>query len=183
MKKNLNEVHKLQKIAGILKESIDLHDRSKVIAWMDKNAPESIFDKEGTINWNYTDPNTGDDLETLVSAYMEKYNEVNSEYEIELYRLVKLDSLKQLDTKNVGTFWSFDKNAIGAYGVGKNFTGSKPYELTAIIKTDNIDWEQGFYSFLAYGKSEFECYIKKGSDCLITNINEKELDTPIEATC
>ncbi|MFW6272755.1 MAG: hypothetical protein ACOC2U_03140 [bacterium] len=78
----------------ILKENLDLSDRDNVVAWLDKNAPESIFDDDG-----------------------------------------------------------------------------------------NIDWEQGFYSFLAYGESEFECYMKKGSRCLITHINKKELKYPIEAVC
>lgn len=167
----------------ILKENLDLSNRDNVIAWLDKNAPESIFDDDGNIDWGYTDPMTGDDLEMLISTYMEKYDEVISEYEIEIYRLLKLNTIKDLDLKNVGVFWSFDENGVGAYGVGQKFTGNNTFILNATVKTDDIDWEQGFYSFLAYGKSEMECYMKKGSRCLITHINEKELETPIEAVC
>jgi hypothetical protein len=55
--------------------------------------------------------------------------------------------------------------------------------LNAIVKTEDIDWEQGFYSFLAYGESQFECYMKKGSECLITHINDEELKKPIIGIC
>ena len=167
----------------ILKENLDLSNRDNVIAWLDKNAPESIFDDEGNVDWRYTDPMTGDDLEMLIYTYMEKYDEVSSEYEIEIYRMVMLDSIKDLDLKNVGVFWSFDEDGVGVYGVGKKISGENPFVLNAIVKTEDIDWEQGFYSFLAYGKSEMECYMKKGSGCLITHINEKELETPIEGVC
>jgi hypothetical protein len=97
----------------ILKENLDLSNRDNVIAWLDKNAPESIFDDDGNIDWGYADPMTGDDLEMLISTYMEKYDEVISEYEIEIYRLVKLNTIKDLDLKNVGVFWSFDENGGG----------------------------------------------------------------------
>ena len=167
----------------ILKENLDLSNRDSVVAWLDKNAPESIFDDDGNIDWGYTDPMTSDDLETLIYTYMEKYDEVASESEIEIYRLVMLNTIKDLDLKNVGVFWSFDEDGVGAYGVGQKFSGNNPFILNAIVNTDDIDWEQGFYSFLAYGKSEFECYMKKGSRCIITHINEKELQSPIEAVC
>lgn len=167
----------------ILKENLDLSNRDNVVAWLDKNAPESIFDDDGNIDWDYTDPMTGDDLETLIYTYMEKYDDVTSESEIEIYRLVMLNTINDLDLKNVGVFWSFEENGVGAYGVGKKNSGNNPFVLNAIVDIDDIDWEQGFYSFLAYGKSEFECYMKKGSRCLITHINEKELQTPIEAVC
>lgn len=171
------------KLLHLLKETLDLSDKDSVIAWMNKNAPESLFDDDGNIDWNYTDAATGEDLETLIATYMEKYQQIDSEYEIEVYRMVKLDSIKQLDLKNVGTYWSFSKDGVGAYGIGKDFVGSKPYALTAIVKTQEIDWEQGFYSYLSYGRSEFECNMKKGSDCIIISINEKELESPIKAKC
>jgi hypothetical protein len=167
----------------ILKENLDLSNRDNVISWLYKNAPEHIFDDDGNIDWGYTDTMTGEDLETLIYTYMEKYNDVMSEYEIEIYRMVMLNSIKDLDLKNVGVFWSFNEDGVGAYGVVKKFSGENPYILNAIVKTDNIDWEQGFYSFLLYGKSEFECYMKKGSKCLITHINDEKLQTPINGIC
>jgi hypothetical protein len=176
IRKYLNEQH-------ILNENLDLSNRDNVVTWLDKNAPESIFDDDGNIDWDYTDPMTGDDLETLIYTYMEKYDEVTSETEIEIYRLIKLNTIKDLDLKNVGVFWSFEEDGVGAYGVGQNFSGNNSFVLNAIVNIDDINWEQGFYSFLGYGKSEFECYMKKGSRCLITHINEKELQSPIEAVC
>lgn len=178
-----NMIDKIRNHKQIVKENLDLSNRDNVITWLDKNAPESIFDDDGNIDWGYTDPMTGDDLEMLINTYMEKYDEVISEYEIEIYRLVKLNTINDLDLKNIGVFWSFDKNGVGAYGVGKNFTGNKSFILNAIVKIEDIDWEQGFYSFLGYGKSEMECYVKKGSECLITHINETELNVPIMGIC
>jgi hypothetical protein len=166
-----------------LKENLDLSNRNNVIDWLSKNAPESIFDDDGDIDWSYTDPMTGDDLETLIYTYMEKYEEVMYESEIEIYRMIMLNTINDLDLKNIGLFWSFEENGVGAYGVGKKFSGDKPFVINAIVNTDDIDWEQGFYSFLGYGKSEFECYMKRGSDCIITHINEKELQSPIKGIC
>jgi hypothetical protein len=167
----------------IMKEDLDLGNRDNVVSWLYKNAPESIFDDDGNIDWDYNDPMTGDDLETLIYTYMEKYNEVSSESEIEIYRLVMLNTIKDLNLKNIGVFWSFEKNGVGAYGVGQKFSGNNPFVLNAIVNINDIDWEQGFYSFLAYGKSEFECYMKKGSKCLITHVNETEIKTPIMGIC
>lgn len=177
----IDKVRNLNK--SILKENLDLSNKDNVITWLDKNAPESLFDDDGNIDWGYTDPMTGDDLETLIYTYMEKYGEVTSEYEIEIYRMLMLKSIKDLDLKNVGVFWSFNEDGVGAYGVGKKFSGENPFVLNATIKTDDIDWEQGFYSFLGYGKSEFECYMKKGSECLITHINERKLKKQIKGNC
>jgi hypothetical protein len=171
------------KLINLLIENLDLNNKDSIISWINKNGPESIFDDQGEIDWNYTDPKTGDSLDELIQTYMQKYNEIESEYEIEVYRMVKLEDIKQLDLKNIGVFWSFDQQGIGAYGLGKKFTGSKPYIISAIVKTEDIDWEQGFHSFLSYGTSEFECNMKKGASCLIIAINEKELKKPIKGIC
>jgi len=128
-----------------------LKENDNVIAWLYKNASESIFNDDRTIDWKYTYLMTIDNLETLTNTYIEKYNEVISNDEIEVYRLIKLNTIK-FKFKNVGVFWSFDENGVGAYGVGKKFTGNNTFILNAIIKTNDIDWEQGFYSFLLYGK-------------------------------
>lgn len=164
-------------------KNLNLSNKNSVISWLDKSAPESIFDDDGNIDWNYTDPITGDDLETLIYTYMNKYKEVISQYEIEIYRMVMLNTIDDLDLKNVGVFWSFDEDGVGAYGVGKRYSGKNPFILNALVKTKDINWDQGFYSFLAYGESEMECYMNKGSKCLITYINEKKLKSPIKAIC
>jgi hypothetical protein len=167
----------------ILKESLDFNNWDSVVSWLEKDGPEIIFDDESNIDWTYRDNMTGDDLETIIINYIEKYNEVSSTSEIDIYRMVLLNNINDLDLRNVGVFWSFEENGVGAYGVGKKMTGNNPFILNATVNTSDIDWEQGFYSFITYGRSEFECYMKKGSKCLITHINEKELDKPINGIC
>lgn len=165
---------------------LDLSNFDSIKTWLESYAsPENIVDDDGEIDWGYTDPMTGDDLETMIYDYMEQYKDTILKEEIEVYRMVKLNSIKDLDLKKVGVFWSFDESGVGAYGYSLNqkFTGDKPFVLNATIKTKDIGWEQGFYSFIAYGKSQMECYVTKGSKCLITHINEEELDTPIEGIC
>jgi len=164
-------------------ENLDLTNKENIVEWLKKHGPESLFDDDGELDWNSTDPMTGDDVETLIYSYMEKYNEISSESEIEIYRMLMLDTIKELDLNNVGVFWSFNEDGVGAYGTKGEPIGSKPFVLNAMVDTEDIDWPQGFYSFLAYGRSEFECYMNKGSKCLITHINEKRLKSPINAVC
>ena len=187
---NKNKLHLIinEEIKNVIKESnineiLDLNDSDSVINWLKKYGPESIFDDDGNINWEYTDTMTGDDLETLILLYKEKYNEIRNKSSIKIYRMLKLNTINDLDLNNVGVFWSFDENGVGAYGVGHNYTGENTFILTAIVNTKDIDWEQGFYSFLLYGRSEFECYMKKGSICIITHINDEKLDKPIYGKC
>lgn len=163
--------------------SLDLSDKKNVLKWLEENAPEQIFDEDGNIDWSYNDVMTGDDLETLIYSYMEKYNEISSESDVEIYRLLKLNSIKDLNLKSVGVFWSFEPEGVGAYGIHNKDNKKGVFILNATINTIDIDWEKGFYSFLAYGKFEFECYVKKGSQCLITHINDVELKVPINGVC
>jgi len=109
---------------------------------------------------------------------------VISKEKIEVYRLLKLNTINDLDINNVGVFWSFSKDNVGSYGITNTDDLNKnTFILTAIVKTADIDWESGFYSFLLYGRYELECNMKKGSECLITHINDKKLSTPIKGTC
>ncbi len=162
---------------------LDLTDRDSVVAWMSEHGPESIFDDEGELDWSYTDPMLGTDLEELVYEYMGKYKQVMSQDKVMLHRLVKLNSLKELDLKNVGVFWSFEKDGVGAYGLGQKISGDKTFVLTGTVDITSIDWKQGLYSFLSYGKSEFECYVEKNSPVVITHVNDQELKKPISGKC
>lgn len=151
----------------VLKEDLDLNNKKNIYTWLQSNGPNMLFDDDGNIDSEYIDPMTGDDLDTLISKYREKYNEISSDKEIEIYRLLKLKTIKDLNLKNVGVFWSFEESSVGAYGVeDKIILGSKTFILNATVKTNNIDWGKGFSSFLLWGKTEFECYVKKGSECI-----------------
>jgi hypothetical protein len=144
-----------------------------------------IYDEEsGELDWDYTDTQTGDDLDTLIYEYMNIYEKISNEDEIEVYRLVKLNTIEDLDLSCVGVYWSFKKEGVGDYGgKGRKFTGDKSFVLNATINTSDINWEYGFYSFLTFGLTEFECCMNDASECLITHINDKELENPIEGIC
>ena len=43
-------------IRQYLKENLDLNNRDSVFAWLDENAPESIFDDDGNIASNVKQP-------------------------------------------------------------------------------------------------------------------------------
>lgn len=164
--------------------TLDLSDEESVYKWLKENAPDQFFDEStGEIDWSYRDPMTGDTIEDLINEYSGTYKEIMSQDEIEIYRMIMLDSIDDLNLKNVGVFWSFKKDGVGAYGLGKDYNGDTAYTLTAIVDPNDINWEQGFYSFLAYGTSEYECYMNEGSKCLITHINDEELENPIEGIC
>jgi len=155
----------ITKFINFIKEDLDLTNFENSKNWALNHGPEDI-DK------NWKDPMTGKDLDEIIYMYINKYKSIIKETEIEVYRMIMLDDISLMNLKNVGVFWSFEKSGVGVYGGGK---GSKVFVLTAEINTKDIDWIQGFYSFLSYGPSEFECYIKKGSNIVITHINDKKL--------
>ena len=51
--------------------SLDLSDIDSINRWILNNGPESLFTDDGELDLEYTDPMTGDDLETLIYSYME----------------------------------------------------------------------------------------------------------------
>ena len=185
----LSESYKkrLLELSGLLKEdeilndvNLDLTNYDNILEWIKKHGPEQLFDDDGNIDDNYRDPMTNKDLDEVIYEYMNEYEKVSAKNEIEVYRMVMLKNIKSLNLKKVGVFWSFKEDGVGAYGIGRKFSGNKAFTLSAIINTGDINWEQGLYSFLAYGPAEFECYVNKGSEVLIIKIDENILKNPIK---
>ena len=179
-----NKVLLRKKIRESLLESaqnLDLSGYESIVLWLENNGPEQIFDENGSLDFSYTDPMTGMDLEELIYTYKNQYVKVISEYDIEIYRLVLLKDINDLNIKNIGVFWSFEKDGVGAYGATEK-SGKKPFVLNAQVKIEDINWEAGLYSFIAYGKSEFECNMKKSSEISITKINDTSIE-PIQGFC
>lgn len=183
MRGMINKVKKLQQFESINSNNLNLTDWNSVVKWIEKYGPEQLFDEDGQLDWDHKDTMTGDDLETLIHSYMEKYKDTINEPEIEIYRMVMLNNINDLNTKKIGQFWAFDENSVGAYGITNRQSTHKPFILTAVISTKDIDWAQGLYSFLAYGKTEFECYMKPKSVCVITHVNNETLSIPIKGYC
>jgi len=165
----------------VLNDDIDFKNKNNVISWLNKNAPDALFDVDGNLDWNYTDVMTGDPLDDLIDTYIDKYKSVSNLPIAQIYRMVLLNTIDDLDLNNVGVFWSFDENGAGFYDIKK--TGDYLFILTATVNTNDIDWKQGFFSFLLYGKTEFDCYMKKGAPCIITHINGEKLSKPLNGFC
>ena len=120
-----------------------------------------------------------------IESYVDKYNKLKKENEVKIYRLVKLDSISDLDINEIGKHWSFEKSGVGSYGGmhpkrDMEKTG-KPYVLTAIISPKDIDWVYGFSSFIWYGEDQWECALMPKTQVLIIKINDKTLSDPIKA--
>lgn len=121
----------------------------------------------------------------LIELYVDKYNELKDKNSVTIYRLIKLDSMEDLDINNVGMHWSFDKDGVGAYGErhpnrGMMRTG-EPFILVGNVNPNDIDWIYGFNSFIWYGEDQWECALNKGTRVEIISINDKELEEPIIA--
>jgi hypothetical protein len=118
--------------------------------------------------------------------YVKKFNQIQKQKEVVIYRLIMLESLNTFDTDNVGIFWSFEKNCVGHYG---DYVDMDPPEdaeefiLTGTINISDIDWPHGFCSFIWYGPEQWECAVKKGSPVTITAINDDILTEPIKGKC
>jgi hypothetical protein len=121
----------------------------------------------------------------LIDLYVDKYNKLKTQNNITIYRLIMLNSLKNLDVNNIGKHWSFEENGVGAYGEqhpnrGMMKTG-KSFILKGNVNPKYIDWVYGFASFIWYGEDQWECALVKGAKVVINSINNKELEKPINA--
>lgn len=119
----------------------------------------------------------------LIDLYVDKYNELKTQNSVTIYRLIKLNSLKDLDINNIGMHWSFYEDGVGAYGEqhpnrGMMTTG-KPFVLEGDVNPKYIDWVYGFNSFIWYGEDQWECALIKGAKVIINSINNKELNKPL----
>lgn len=156
-----------------------------------KYAYDHIDDVAETFDYYEENP---DDIQTsyrrdnyidLINLYVDKYNELKKQNVVTIYRLVKLNSIDDLQVDNIGMHWSFEKDGVGAYGENhpKKYmmqTG-KPFILEGNVNPKYIDWVYGFQSFIHYGEDQWECALVKGAKVLINAINDEELNQPIEA--
>ncbi len=121
----------------------------------------------------------------LIDLYVDKYNELKTQKSVTIYRLVKLNSLNDLDVTNIGMHWSFERDGVGDYGgvhpnSGMTKTG-KPFVLEGDVDTKYINWIYGFSSFIWYGEDQWECALNKGAKVIIDKINDTELKQPINS--
>lgn len=119
----------------------------------------------------------------LIELYVDKYNELKTQNSVTIYRLIKLNSLKDLDINNIGMHWSFEEDGVGAYGEqhpnrGMMITG-KSFVLEGDVNPKYIDWVYGFNSFIWYGEDQWECALIKGAKVIINSINNKKLNKPL----
>ena len=143
------------------KNKIDFSSKKSIIKWMNQEAPESLFDDEGELDFDNFVNQDGDNINDLIDWYTSKYNEVKKEGGAVIYRAVKADNVSQIDFKNTGEFWSFEEDGAYSYGTGgvRDTEGDNLFTIEAYVKFEDINWEQGFYSFLTYGRNEFESFL------------------------
>ena len=58
---------------SFIDENLNMLEKNKLFDWLKKNAPLKIFDDKGNIDWNYVDPNTGNDLITIIENFADFY--------------------------------------------------------------------------------------------------------------
>jgi hypothetical protein len=125
-----------------------------------------------------------DKYKELIDLYVDKYNELKNQGEVIKYRMVKIDSIENLDITDIGKHWSFKKEGVGAYGEAHPNRGmmsnGKPFILTAEVDPKFIDWIYGFHSFIWYGEDQWECALVEGTQISIFKINDSEV-SPILA--
>lgn len=139
------------------------------------------FDENPDIHTSFSKDNYVD----LINTYVNKYNELKSEDSVTIYRLIKLDTIGDLDVNDIGKHWSFEVDGVGAYGEqhpkrGMMKTG-KPFILQGEVNPKHIDWIYGFSSFIWYGEDQWECALLKGARVQIISINNEELEQPLTA--
>tara|TARA_X000000368_G_scaffold417643_1_gene414631 strand:+ start:4799 stop:5317 length:519 start_codon:yes stop_codon:yes gene_type:complete len=140
-----------------------------------------FFESHG---FNENDSIILDNISNIVYKYRWlKDNKVN------IHRSLDVPSFEDINLNKVGYFWSFSKDGVGNYDSGvlntfnKNWKDKKTKSivLTAVVDKKSINWEETLVSNAIYGDEQFECYLNKGSDIIITHINNEKLTDYIKA--
>jgi hypothetical protein len=126
-----------------------------------------------------------DNYVELIELYVDKYNELKNQKKVTIYRLIKLNSINDLDINEIGKHWSFERDGVGDYGEqhpnrAMMLTG-KPFILEAEVNPNYIDWVYGFESFIWYGEDQWECALSPGAVVNIQKINDKKLKNTLKA--
>ena len=119
----------------------------------------------------------------LIELYVDKYNELKEQDSVTIYRLVKLNSIEDLEVNEIGKHWSFEKGGVGAFGEQHPNRGmmknGKPFILEGDVNPKYIDWIYGFHSFIWYGEDQWECALMEGAKVKIKSINGNKLKRPV----
>jgi len=164
---------------SFIDENLNMLEKNKLFDWLKKNAPLKIFDDKGNIDWNYVDPNTGNDLITIIENFADFYYRIKSKPTIQLYKLFYLDSIQNINKNHFGTVWCFNENDINDQTTEKYKNGHDKYVVSIIVNTNSIDWELELYKIIDDSNNSSICYLKKRSDCLIVEVNNNEIKPPI----
>lgn len=174
----------LYKIVHADKDNLDFSSFQSVKEWVKHNVNDVYSDDED----ENSDPH--DEIaDNRINAYISKYNSIIQKPFIEIYRLIVLEDISQMNLKDIGIHWSFEIDGVGDYGVNRPKTKKdKNYILTGTVNPKDIAWEYGLTSFMYYGEDQWECAIEPKSKIKITGIDgltEKEkakIKFPIIAT-
>jgi hypothetical protein len=180
--KNLDHLFKTQEINAKYSSDLDLSKGSSVFEWVKENVPDVGIDVDDESEEGYSIRLTEEE-EDRINEYCNKYADVINEPKIEIYRGVKLNNIKNLDLKDIGMYWTFEKECADYYGSGKREPpkNAKLYVLTGIINPKNIEWEHGLTSFIWYGPDQWECALEIGTPVTIIAIDDEKLEKPLKA--
>ena len=152
-----------------------LSDNDRILDYAEEHLDIDYFSKDDDI---FIDRSY--DLEYL-------YRDLKNKESVTIYRLIKSDSLETIDFNQIGIFWSFKRDGVGAYDFAvrnefnKDLKNPIDFILQAEVNVNDIDWKLLISSYLIYGEEQSECSMKQGSSIIITHINDKELDNKINA--
>jgi hypothetical protein len=140
--------------------------------WAEENVPDS-FDAEDHYLEGIIYPR--------IREYVDFFNSTKSKGEITLYRAIVLKSdMSNLNLKNIGSHWAFEKSGAGSYGLNRDKKKDESeFIFTGIAKTKDIDWEYGFESYLYYGEEQKECALEPGTKVTLTHVDDKKMQKPL----
>lgn len=102
--------------------------------------------------------------------YSQRYNAVKDLPTVEIYRIVNVHGVGDIDWDAIGTYWSFRRGGVGSYG-HVEIVGGRDVLVVGEVSPKDIDWEHGFMSFLWYGPEQWEAAIKPGVPVHIIEID------------
>lgn len=104
-----------------------------------------------------------------VINYMKIYQKAKKQGYLTVYRQLGLDKLSDFNKNNIGYYWSFDSVLLNS-NLSEFGKDTLRILITADIKFENINWENGLDNYIYFSEYESEIKIINDTNIKIVNV-------------
>jgi hypothetical protein len=150
--------------------------------WANKNVDMNLD------HWDLT----MDDVKARARAYATFARRAEHRGTVDVYRMVLVPSVKDVQIDNLGKYWSRYAKSTGTYAapVKKTHMGGGRYRLGltpgkdvlihGLVAAKDVHWEFGFKNFMFFGENQWELALKRNVPVQVVAIGSRRLTPPLD---